>query len=187
MIIIESHKKKITTLEKNYPGAVIIDVTSHAQDDFIQFSPFYPNGGIPVPGMEGVYSESVEGIWQGLKVFEKYFENPEEFKKYGVDFSSFKNATMKNIKRTYRKFGPMYGHKLGDEYLPYIKARKEIYVPSYFWMLEHKCVDLLEKLRTLSKEKTVILLDYDTNPDIDDSRKPLSHASLIKRYIEEHP
>ena len=49
MIIIESKKKKLETLKEEYPDAMIIDVTSHAVDEFVKFSPFYPNGGIPVP------------------------------------------------------------------------------------------------------------------------------------------
>lgn len=176
MIIIESKRKKLTTLTKAYPDAIIIDVTSHAEDDFIRLSPFYPNGGIPIPGMQGVYSESVEGIWQGLKVF----------KDEGIHPSKFNITTMKGLKCTCKKYGRIMGHKKGNELVPYIQARKEIYVPCYFWVLEHKCADLVDKIRTLSKEKTVILLDYDTNADIEDPTKPLSHASLIKRYIEEH-
>ena len=31
-------------------------------------SPFYPHGGIPIPFSGSVTSQSVEGIWQGLKV-----------------------------------------------------------------------------------------------------------------------
>lgn len=37
---------------KEYPGCIIIDVTSNSQDgDYVKFSPFYPHCGIPVPGM----------------------------------------------------------------------------------------------------------------------------------------
>ena len=70
MIIIESKKKKLETLKDEYPNAMIIDVTSHAVDEFVKFSPFYPIGGVPVPFTEGLVAVSVEGIWQGLKVFE---------------------------------------------------------------------------------------------------------------------
>lgn len=48
---------------------LIIDVTSKAQNEFVKFSPFYPIGGIPVPFTDDI-AVSVEGIWQGLKVFE---------------------------------------------------------------------------------------------------------------------
>ena len=34
------------------------------------------------------------------------------------------------------------------------------------------------------KTKTIVLLDYDTNADVEDATKPLSHASLIKAYVE---
>jgi hypothetical protein len=29
-----------------------------------------------------------------------------------------------------------------------------------------------------------VLLDYDTNSDVDDPRRPLSHAFLIKAFVE---
>ena len=69
-IIIESRWKSLESLKIKYPDAMIIDVTSKAQDEFVKFSPFYPNGGIPVPFTDGLVAVCVEGIWQGLKVFE---------------------------------------------------------------------------------------------------------------------
>ena len=177
MIIVESKKKKMETLEKEYPGAMIIDVTSHADDEFVKFSPFYPHGGIPVPFTDGVTSQSVEGIWQGLKVFENV----------GVDIHSFKITDMKNIKRTSRKFGACLGHRKGvrgEELLEYIDARKEIYLPAYKWVLDNKLQKLVTAVRIIAKNKPVVLLDYDTNADVNNPKKPLSHASLIKAYIE---
>ena len=35
------------------------------------------------------------------------------------------------------------------------------------------------------KFDSVILLDYDTNDDVENTTKPLSHVSLIKKFIEE--
>ncbi len=176
-IIVESKRKKMETLEKEYPGAMIIDVTSHADDEFVKFSPFYPHGGIPIPYSNGVTSQTVEGIWQGLKVFENV----------GVDVHSFKITDMKNIKRTSRKFGDCLGHRKGirgEEMLEYIEARKEIYLPAYKWVLENKLKKLVTAIRIIAKNKPVVLLDYDTNADVNNPKKPLSHASLIKAYIE---
>jgi hypothetical protein len=34
------------------------------------------------------------------------------------------------------------------------------------------------------ESRTVVLLDYETNSDIEDLTKPLSHASLVKRHLE---
>jgi hypothetical protein len=38
--------------------------------------------------------------------------------------------------------------------------------------------------RQLGAAQLVVVLDYETNGDIDDLTHPLSHASLILRYLE---
>lgn len=177
MIIIESKRKKPESILKKYPGAILADVTSSAKDGLVKLSPFYPHGGIPVPFTEGMTATCVEAIWQGLKVFEGA----------DVDVSLFKNDTMKNLKRTVRRFGKPLGHRkgvYGKELLSYVEARKLIYIPTYKWMLENKVKDIMDRLKEATKTKTIILLDYDTNADVEDATKPLSHASLIKAYVE---
>lgn len=180
MLLVKNKRCSIQKLLKEYPGCIIIDVTSKGPEEWRKLSPFYPHGGIPVPFSSGLISMSVEGIWQGLKVFENE----------DIDPSSFRNATMKGIKRTTRTHGRCLGHKKGvnsSEFLGYIEARKLIYLPTYFWMLENKCSDQITKLRIMSQSRPVILLDYDTNANIDDPSKPLSHASLICTFIENSP
>ena len=177
MIIIESKRKKPATILKKYPDAILADVTSGAKDGLVKLSPFYPHGGIPVPFSEGYTASCVEAVWQGLKVFEGC----------DVDTSLFANDTMKGLKRTVRKYGKPLGHRKGvngTELLGYIEARKQIYIPTYKWVLTHKVAHIIERLREASKTKTIVLLDYDTNEDVEDAKKPLSHASLIKAYAE---
>ena len=178
MIVIESKRKKPATILKKYPDAILADVTSGAKDGLVKLSPFYPHGGIPVPFSEGYTATCVEAIWQGLKVFEVS----------DIDVQVFQNDTMKNIKRTVRRFGKPLGHRKGvngTELLGYIEARKQIYIPTYRWMLENKVPHIIERLRVASNSgKTIVLLDYDTNADVEDAKKPLSHASLIKAYAE---
>ena len=177
MIIIESKRKKPATILKKYPNAVLADVTSGAKDGLVKLSPFYPHGGIPVPYSDGYTATCVEAIWQGLKVFENA----------DVDVQMFQNDTMKNIKRTVRWFGKPLGHRNGvngTELLGYIEARKQIYIPTYRWVLENKVANIIDRLREASKTKTIVLLDYDTNSDVENPKKPLSHASLIKAYAE---
>ena len=125
MIFIESKRKKLEDIEKQYPDAMIIDVTSHAKDEFVKFSP--------------------------------------------------------------SKFGPCLGHRkgvYGEELLGYLTARKLIYLPCYKWVLENRLQKLVTAVRVISKNKPVVLLDYNTNSDVYDPKRPLSHASLIKAYIE---
>lgn len=174
-LVIKNKRCKRENILKEYPDALILDVTS--KGEWSKLSPFYPHGDIPVPFSQGVTSMSVEGIWQGLKVFEHE----------GIDRTSFRNNTMKNLKRTVRTHGRCLGHQKGinsKELLEYIQARKEIYIPSYFWMLENKCSKQIDHIRNYLKDRTVVLLDYDTNSDVEDPSKPLSHASLIKAYIK---
>lgn len=177
MIIIESKRKKSETILKKYPNSILADVTSGAKDGLVKLSPFYPHGGIPVPFSDGYTATCVEAIWQGLKVFEDA----------DVDVQMFQNDTMKNIKRTVRRFGKPLGHRKGvngTELLGYIEARKKIYIPTYRWVLENKVPHIIERLREASKTKTIVLLDYDTNADVENAKKPLSHASLIKAFVD---
>jgi hypothetical protein len=102
-IYIERRKKKIENIRKAYPEAEIIDVTSKGTLPFLKFSPFYPIGEIPVPFSEGFYAASIEGIWQGLKVFEGQ----------DVDEKKFIISDMKELKRTVKSFGLPKGHRKG--------------------------------------------------------------------------
>ena len=178
MIIIESKRKKPATIYKKYPDAILADVTSSSPNNGLRkLSPFYPHGGIPVPFSDGYTAMCVEAIWQGLKVFEGA----------DVDTSLFYNDTMKGLKRTVRRYGNPLGHRKGvngSELLGYIEARKQIYIPTYKWVLENKVAGIIERLREASITKTIILLDYDTNADVENAKKPLSHASRIKAYAE---
>lgn len=177
MILVKSKRCSEKNILKEYPDAYICDVTSHATDSFIKLSPFYPHGGIPVPFSPGWTAMSVESVWQGLKVFETA----------GIDTALFRNNTMKNLKRTVRKYGKCKGHRkgvTGSELLGYLTARRLIYVPTYRWMLEHKAKSEVKRLREIASTRTLVLLDYDTNPDVENPASPLSHAALIKSYLE---
>lgn len=177
MIYIENKKKSPKTLAKLYPIAEIVDVTSKGDFPFVKLSPFYPHGNIPVPFSRNYFAKSVEGIWQGLKVFE--LED--------IDPSKFEIQDMKGIKRTVRKFGKPLGHRNGingQELLDYLTARKQIYLPAYAWVLQNVTTREIDLLVEIARRTDLILLDYETNCDIENIRKPLSHAGLIKKFIE---
>jgi hypothetical protein len=178
MIFIDSKKKKAATLAKLYPNAEVIDVTSKGTEPFVRFSPFYPHGNIPVPFSQNTFSFSVEGIWQGLKVFEKS----------DIDISKFEVQNMKNLKRTVRKFGKPLGHRKGisgTDLLGYLEARKQIYLPSYSWVLENKVTSEIDRLMDIAQRKDLVLLDFEINADIENASKPLSHAALVRKFIEQ--
>jgi len=176
-ILVESRRRKRTSIEKAWPGALIVDVTSMAEEPWVRFSPFWPHGGIQVPNSPGVFAKSVEGLWQGLKVFEKE----------DIDPSRWEITDMKGIKRSGKTRGKVLGHRFGvssDELLGYLEARRRIYLLAYRWVLQECLVNEIERLRREMELRTIVLLDYETNNDVEDPSKPLSHASLVKRHLE---
>lgn len=181
MIFVENKKRKIERIEASHPGAVILDITSSSPHRYGQvLSPFFPHGNIPIPGdSRGLKAVSVEGIWQGLKVFEGA----------DIDIQMFNNDTMKNIKRTVRRFGKPLGHRFGvysDRILNYADARRYIYIPSYKYVLDKvpEVQIIINRIKEKAKDTDIVLLDYNINPDNRDITKPLSHAELVKMYIE---
>ncbi len=175
---IDSRRKKPWTVVKLWPGALLVDVTSKGSEPWVRFSPFFPHGGIPIPNTPNQTSASVEGLWQGLKVFEKEDTAP----------AKWSITTMRNIKRSGKSRGAVRGHRFGatsDTLLGYRDARYRIYLPAYRWVLENKLTRELEQLRAAVKERPVVLLDYETNANVDDLTSPLSHAALVKQYLED--
>lgn len=180
MIFIENKRRKRERLLQDYPTADILDITSTTETKYAQLlSPFYPHGNIPIPFSPGFTSKSVEGIWQGLKVFETC----------GIDMLSFQNDTMKGLKRSVRKYGKPLGHQKGinsTELLNYFDARMQIYLPSYLWVLENipEVINIVSRIKNRSEVNDIVFLDYNTNIDFRDTSSPLSHAGLVKLYIE---
>lgn len=178
MIYVVNKRRKEENIIKEYPGAIILDITS--KSSYAQkLSPFYPHGNIPIPFSEGATAMSVEGIWQGLKVFEHE----------DVCMDSFANDTMKNLKRTVRRLGYPKGHRKGihgTELLDYLSARILIYLPSYEWVLKNvpDVRNIIDRIKRKAEDIDIVLLDYNTNLDFRNLSTPLSHAGLLKLYIE---
>jgi hypothetical protein len=167
--------RRRTTLHRDFPDALIIDVTSRGTEPWVRLSPFYPHGGIPVPGHPDRAAQSVEGVWQALKVFAA---EPEDLAKLDI-------TTMKGIKRTARRLGPPLGHRLDGRLLGYEEAMRALDLRTYRWVAFRKLADLVAELRELSRHRSVVLLDYTTNGDVADLSAPLSHAALIAQRVQE--
>lgn len=180
MIYVVNKKRKLEKVKEDFPNATILDITSTSNMRYAQIlSPFYPHMNIPIPFTEGLKATCVEAVWQGLKVFDGA----------DVDFATFRNDTMRDLKRTVRKYGMPKGHRkgaYGKELLGYFEARMLIYLPTYKWVLDNvpEVHHVVERIKEQSKIHDIILLDYNTNIDFRDASKPLSHAGLVKLYIE---
>ena len=182
MIYVVNKRRKFDRIHKEYGDAYILDITSSSPFRYGQLlSPFYPHGDIPIPGdSRGMTATCVEAIWQGLKVFENA----------DIDIALFQNDTMKNLKRTVRKYGRPLGHRYGvysNTILNYSDARRLIYIPTYKYVLDNvpEVHMIVEKIKNKALEADIVFLDYNVNPDNSDLSKPISHAELVKMYIEE--
>ncbi|MBA4186889.1 MAG: hypothetical protein C0467_02605 [Planctomycetaceae bacterium] len=153
---------------ENLPtGSTIIDVSSYAPEPFCSLSPMWVHGGIPVPGMAGTTSDTVEGVWQGLKVIRgeiamRYFHGP------GA-----------------KRGGKPSGHRFGKKLLGIVEARRRVYIPTYEWMLTH-CIaaDVIEGLiEAALSGVTQHIHDVGDNGDMHDANQPLAHAAVLVQYI----
>ena len=165
-------KKEIKRLTEE--GCHVLDVSMRSKHPvWAKFSPAYPHGDIPVPGMPGHTSLSVEGIWQGLKTFTDGS---------GVDASRFRARG--GITRTQRKFGDIAGFKFGDVIITEQAARYQIFIPSYMWVLHNAlAIEMNLMAEQLHMGKRIVFLDHTASEDASDMFKRFSHAAIIKAVL----
>jgi hypothetical protein len=149
------------------PGAVVHDVSSYADPPFCTLSPLWAHGGIPVPGSPGQRSDSVEGIWQGLKVIRG------------------KTAPHLFRGRGQKRGGKPAGHLYGGRLLGIAEARLKIYIPAYEWMLENRVEPgVLDGLLNAARRGVAQCFhDLSDNADVNDPDEGLAHAAVLVRYL----
>jgi len=141
-----------------------INVSSKGKRPYNRFSPFSYDSSyqIPVPGQENLRSESVEGIWQGLKVINGM-----------PDFLSFEG-------RPHKRRGKPGGHLFGSKLIGYVKAREEIYAPAYVYHVVNNCLDsVYQGLEERLYSSDVFLYDTERNGSIKDASSPYAHSALL--------
>src|SRR5262249_30079063 len=152
-VLVVSKRRGLKSIAAAYPAALTVDVTSRADDPWVRLSPFFPHCDIPVPFTPGGVGASVEGIWQALDVFQDA----------DVGAAKLHITTMTGLKRTARRFGPVVGHRRGlhsNDLLGYVEARRQIYLPTYRWVLDHPAHAVIERLRLAGQRRDLVLLDY---------------------------
>jgi hypothetical protein len=149
-------------------GTVICDVSSYADYPYCTFSPIWVHGGIPVPGMPGVTSDTVEGIWQGLKVSRGKIA-PHLFKGRGKKRGGKKPS----------------GHQYGTKLLGYVEARYKIYKAAYEWVLANRIdPELIEGfVEQAFRGVPQYFHDLGNNGDINNTKLTVAHSSLLVQYL----
>jgi|GEM_PF-2948635 len=145
-----------------------IDVSSRGDSVYKILSPFSHNKNykIPVSGQEHIRADSVEGIWQGLKLF------------YGItDKFQFSG-------RAQKRKGMPDSFLFGDEQIGYIEARHKIYQPAYIYHLINNALPVVANdLESKLQKGDVTMHDIEKNPYIDNDEKSYSHAALAVETI----
>lgn len=148
-----------------------MNVGGNASYPYKLFSPFTfsQQFRVPVPGQEGMFSFSVENIWQGLKIIDGL-----------PDFSLF---TLEPKKRK----GHVQGHLFKKDILGYIDARKEIFQPAYFYYLDkHVSLELKEEVVNKGLNGGLAFFDIIKNVEITNPSTPLAHSYFVALYFNEY-
>lgn len=148
-------------------GAIVYDVSSYGDPPYCTLSPMWVYGSIPIPGMPGVTSDTVEGVWQGLKVI-----------RGAIAPRYFQGACGK-------RGGKPAGHRYGDKLLKIVEAREKIYRVTYEWVLNNR-VDssLIEGFvaRSLAGERQYFH-DVSDNGNIGNPDEGWAHAAVLVQYL----
>jgi hypothetical protein len=117
--------------------------------------------------MVGASSDSVEGIWQGLKVINGK-----------IALRYFQGAGTK-------RGGKPRGHQYGDKLLKLLEAREKIYRVSYEWMLDHRVDQKLIRgfIENALTGVTQYFHDVSDNGDIGYADEGWAHAAVLVQYL----
>lgn len=177
---------------KTPEGAVEINTTSRSKDWSRSLSPFYCG---PAKLYADYKSINIENAWQFSKVYEYYLE---EDGSVGERYFNWAQTGWNDIKAHRYPMGkgvkPLYSYWDGEK-LPYIEARKKIYIPLYASAV--KKTYAFEKLKKMHEENIDLYLwDFDgynhksldltydqviNNPD-----RKMGHAFVIAMLLENY-
>jgi hypothetical protein len=161
-------KSRREALANTNPDIILRDVSSHGVYPLKLLSPFVSTGPIPVPGKQGIQAQSVEGIWQGLKIIDGE-----------IDTDYFDKCHSKRDKTEIWDYQ-------GKE-LDVIQARRLIYYPAYFYKWKYQVKSKLkwELLEPALNSQVQWFFDFGDNPDPLNPNKSWCHSALIVYFLKE--
>ena len=162
----EKYVENAIVAKKNWPGAIVLDVTLGGGMETLD--PAFPIGNVLVPNCNKK-SLSIMGMWAGLKVFSK---------RMMTDESYFISEKKLGKERNCKSYGKLVGVKIGNDVIEIEKAVEEIYKKEYIKNLKERFGKIIEGLKREAGKKHVVLLDYNFE------KYPFSHAAIIKEMIE---
>eukprot|EP01095_Lingulamoeba_sp_RSL-Kostka_P012761 TRINITY_DN5100_c0_g1_i1.p1 TRINITY_DN5100_c0_g1~~TRINITY_DN5100_c0_g1_i1.p1 ORF type:complete len:357 (-),score=117.82 TRINITY_DN5100_c0_g1_i1:162-1232(-) len=192
-IIIEYKRKNHESIKRIYGNYLMTyDITKGSTSTFSYLSPSYPHKKILIPGTNNKYASSVEGLYEGLKIFEND----------GIKIKCLINRKSQITKRyETEETGKFIGWRLGidaDEDCEIITeevlARYHLYVKPYLNILKNdpqaqeEINNIKESMKRFPSFKFVLLINNkDFTYDWKDCSAPINHASIIRDYIKGIP
>jgi hypothetical protein len=157
-----------------------------------RLSPFsVVEGGVAVPGLDGVRSQTVENAWQFLKLW----PGEEGWREEDAREAFRSPCAIRYPRgRGQKAEGAYWGHD--GSILGYIEARKRIYVPCYLEMLaQPDRVELIERLREAAMRQAVWVWDFDSYEvgasgmrdileALEFEKRPFVHAFLVALAVQ---
>lgn len=163
----ENYEENVKAARKIFPRALVFDVT--AVGAMKKLDPGCPVGRVEIPGRERMKALSLQGVWEGLKVFKK---NDEIDEKWMTDERKI------GRKRGFKNWGEMIGIRVNGELMREEEGRKmmrEIYEK----MIRERFGRILDGIRREAERKTVVLLDYkEENKD-----RVFNHTEVLKEML----
>jgi hypothetical protein len=183
----------LTIIGPNYKtpeGATFINTTSRSDTWSRGLSPFFAG---PVDLYKGYRSHNVENGWQYSKVFEYYLEADGSV---GERYFNWAQKGWNSIRAVRRPMGrgvkPLYSYWDGET-LPYIEARKKIYIPLYAKAVQ-KTSAFAKLKRMYEAGDNLVLWDFDGydhkalglsyDQVINDPNRTMGHAFVIGMLLE---
>lgn len=151
----------------------MIDMSHNGEHPFCMLSFDYQHGQIPVPGLNGMFAESLGGMMEALKLTGRRGMPG----KVNLGFLIGPGRERK-LKPDQWCTGYLYRGRSVD----LVEARLRILIPSYLWVLSHKAGAAVAKVRKRSKSSDLWLYDGHESADI---RAParLSAAATLAAYL----
>ena len=151
----------------------VIDISQQGEHPFCMLSFDYQHGRIPVPGLDGMFSESVTGVLEGLRLVSRRGLPGK------VDFGYFVGPGRERpVKSGYWATGYSYRGRCVD----LAEARRRILIPAYLWVLSHKAGAALSKVRKRADQHDVWLWDGYPSCEINAPER-LSAAATLAAYL----
>jgi hypothetical protein len=154
----------------------IIDIRIKSDPPWNRLAPEYQHGQIPIPGISGMYAESVTGVMEGLKLVGPrgqpgkintgYFAGPGRL-------------------RAIKKDEWLLGYNLEGRRIDLGEARRKILIPSYHWILWNRCHDLVANLRIMGQDQDLWIFDGISNQDLDEFQADLSVAFVLVSFLKQ--